>query len=58
MTRNTKEPSAFDSAVDIYVSEQMALRGGALTSDDLSEFIKKFAKKFLESSLRVSLTIT
>ena len=52
MTRNTKEPSAFDSAVDTYVSEQMALRGGALTSDDLSEFIKKCAKKFLESSLK------
>lgn len=53
MTQKKKAPSEFDSAIESYVLDQMEQRGGAaLTSEDLSDFVKKCAQKFLESTLK------
>lgn len=53
MTQKKKAPSEFDSAIESYVLDQMEQRGGAaLTSEDLSDFVKKCVQKFFESTLK------
>ena len=53
MTQKKKAPSDFDSFIESYVLDKMQQRGGAaLTSEDLSDFIKKCGQKFLESTLK------
>ncbi len=56
MTQKKKAPSQFDSAIESYVLDLMEQRGGAaLTSEVLSDFVKKCAQKFLESMLKCEL---
>ena len=47
MTQKKKAPSDFDSAIESYVLDQMEQRGGvALTSEDLSDFVKNALKNY------------
>ena len=51
MTQKKKAPSDFDSFIESYVLDKMQQRGGAaLTSEDLSDFIKKCGQYYLKSS--------
>ena len=58
MTQKKKAPSDFDSFIESYVLDKMQQRGGAaLTSEDLSDFIKSAARNSLRVRSKASLTI-
>ena len=57
MTQKKKAPSEFDSAIESYVLDQMEQRGGAaLTSEDLSDFVKNAHRNSLKVRSKVSST--
>ena len=57
MTQKKKDPLDFDSAIESYVLDQMEQKGGAaLTSEDLSDFVKNTLKNSLRLGLKMGLT--
>lgn len=57
MTQKKKDPLDFDSAIESYVLDQMEQKGGAaLTSEDLSDFVKNALKNSLRLRLKMGLT--
>lgn len=57
MTQKKKAPLDFDSAIESYVLDQMEQKGGAaLTSEDLSDFVKNALKNSLRLRLKMGLT--
>lgn len=57
MTQKKNAPLDFDSAIESYVLDQMEQKGGAaLTSEDLSDFVKNARKNSLRLRLKMSLT--